>query len=136
VSEPVVLVELSRIVINERSKDQVIYLREEGTGRELALVVGMFEADSIYRFLQDLEPRRPLTHDLMSSLIGELGAGLERVVVDGLEDEIYRATLELRRGEELIKVDARPSDAVSIALRLGAPMAVAQSVFEAAVTKG
>ena len=125
-----VRVELSRIIINERSDEQRIYLREAEGVREFPIVIGIFEAFAIDRMLKEQVSERPLTHDLACSVITILNAELVRALIDDVHEDTYYAKLVLRResGDETT-VDARPSDAITLALKADAPVFVADAVM-------
>jgi bifunctional DNase/RNase len=125
-------VELSAVVINERSDEQVITLREVEGGRTLPIVIGMFEAFAIDRLVKERTAERPLTHDLMEALVLALGARVARVVIDDLKEETFYAKVVLRRGDDERSVDARPSDAITLALKTGCPIFVAPKVLDTA----
>lgn len=126
-------VELAAIVINERSDEQVIALREADGQRQFPIVIGMFEAFAIDRIVKGRASERPLTHDLLGAVVETLGAKVVRVSIDDLRDETYYAKVVLRRGEDdEVSVDARPSDAITLALRAQAPIYVAERVMNAA----
>jgi hypothetical protein len=98
----------------------------------LPIAIGPAEAQAIALELQELSPSRPLTHDLAKSLVETLGGRLERVEVNQLLDNTFLATMVLSRGGSRFRVDARPSDAMAIALRCNAPIFVADPVLSAA----
>jgi bifunctional DNase/RNase len=135
-------VDLASIVINERSDEQVITLREQGPdgARQFPIVIGMFEAFAIDRIVKERTCERPLTHDLMASLVRSLEASVARITIDDVKDDgeggaTYFAKVILRRGEsDEVVVDARPSDAITLALKTGAPMFVAARVLDAAAS--
>lgn len=117
--------QLARIIISEISDNQVIYLQEVDGQRQFPILIGIFEATSIDRRVKDqFTPTRPLTHDLIVSVAGSLGATIESVVISELHEHTYFAKLQLRRGEELIEVDARPSDAIAIAVTFKPPLPI------------
>jgi uncharacterized protein len=125
--------QLARIVIRETSDQQSLYLREKDGERQFPIVIGIFEAWAIDRRVRDRKTPRPMTHDLMASLIQSLGAKLERVVISDLKNNTFYAKLLLsRRGAaDPIEVDARPSDAIALAVHLDAPIFVEDAVIEA-----
>lgn len=125
-----VRMELSRIVISETSDQQVIVLREKGGERSFPIIIGIFEAVSIDRHIKDIKIPRPLTHDLIENVIREMGGELAKIVVNDLRDNTFYARLHIRRGGEEVEVDARPSDAVAIAVRVGCPIFVEDSVLD------
>ena len=127
-------VELAAIVINERSDEQVIALREADGERQFPIVIGMFEAFAIDRIVKGRTSERPLTHDLMAALVAKLGGQVVRVTIDDLRDETYYAKVVVRRAYDEIGVDARPSDAITLALKAQVPIFVAERVMDAAST--
>ncbi|MHC4199811.1 MAG: bifunctional nuclease family protein [Planctomycetota bacterium] len=129
-----VRMELARVVISETSDQQVIYLREKDGERTFPIIIGIFEAVSIDRSLKGQTLPRPLTHDLAVGIINEMGGKLERIVVDDLVEEDKRGTfhakLHISRDGEDVVVDARPSDAIAIAVRVNCPVFVDDSVLD------
>ena len=103
--------QLARIIKSDISENQVIYLKEVDGERQFPILIGYFEATSIdLRVTHAERPARPLTHDLIVGVAQSLGATIESVVVAELKDEVYYAILRLKRDEQTIDVDARPSD--------------------------
>lgn len=133
-SAAVIKLELASLVINERSDEQVIVLQEAEGTRRFPIVIGMFEAFAIDRLVQERATERPLTHDLLANVITALDGRLVRVVIDDLKDGTYFAKLVVRRGESETYIDARPSDAVTMALRTGVPVFVAERVMNVAAS--
>lgn len=131
--------QLSRIIISEISDNQVIYLQEiEGT-RQFPILIGIFEATSIDRRIKtDFKPLRPLTHDLVVSVVEGLGARIESVLISEMREHTYFAKLQLRRGDEQIEIDCRPSDALAVAVTFDPPLPifVAEEVLEQAASEG
>ena len=123
-------VDLSRILITETSDQQVIWLRERHGDRSFPIVIGIFEAVAIKRKLNDEPLERPLTHDLLASVIGQLDARVERIVVTALKRTTFYAKIILRRDGHAIEVDSRPSDAIALAVRVAAPIFVEEELFE------
>ena len=111
-----VAMELSRIIISEINEQQVIYLKEVGGDRTFPILIGIFEATSIDRRVKGYESSRPLTHDLVCGVVGSLGGELQDVVINKLEKSTYFALLRIRHEGELIELDARPSDAIAVAV--------------------
>ncbi len=124
-------VELSRIVINEQSDSQLIVLMERGGAkRSLPIVIGIVEIFAIDRRLKGLEPPRPMTHDLLASVIDHLEAKIDKIVINDLKDHTYYAQIHLRDKDGRIeKVDSRPSDAIAVGVALKAPIFVADHVL-------
>lgn len=124
---------LSKIKIDENRSEQVIVLQERNGPRMLPVVIGIAEVNAIKLKLSGIEPPRPLTHDLLLNSIRELGARLKEIHIDKLENNTFHAKLVLtRNGLGEIKVDARPSDSVALALRAGAPIYCAEDVLDEA----
>ena len=110
----------------------IVILRDEDGQRALPIWVGPVEANAIALQIENVAPPRPMTHDLLRNLLHELGAQLVRVVIADLRESTFYAYLELRRGEETLFVDARPSDALALSLRTKAPIFVDNLVLESA----
>lgn len=121
-----------RIVIREGSNEQYIFLMEHGGKRGFPIVIGTAEAGEIRRVVNGLQPERPLTHQLAYEAIRALGADLKRVDIVDLRNNTFFAQLVLQNqgGELTAVVDARPSDAVALALRAKCPLRVTESVLE------
>ena len=123
--------EVSRIIIDEKSQEQVVVLKEKDGQRFLPIVIGINEAAAIRMKFGGFTPPRPLTHDLLKSLIDGLDAKLERVVIDKLENSTFYAKIVLKTQNGLSKsVDARPSDSIALAVRAGSPIFVEEQVLE------
>ncbi len=129
-----VQMELRRIVISEISEQQVIMLREvdceSGEPRTFHIVIGIFEATSIDRRIKDIPNPRPLTHDLINNVIEQLGGDLQDIFISELREHTYYAKIRVRRDGELIEIDARPSDAVALAVTAKVPIYVAEDVLQ------
>ena len=124
-------VELSKIIIDEEKKEQVIVLKDRSGEKVLPIVIGLNEAAAIRIQLSGFVPPRPLTHDLMKSLIDTLDVSLEKVVIDKLVDGTFHAKLYLKKSDDGAKiVDARPSDSVALALRTKSSIFVEEEVFD------
>jgi len=124
-----ILMELSKILITETGEYQVVWLREKGGTRTFPILIGIFEAAAIDRVVREIATPRPLTHDLMADTLTSLGARLERIVVSSLQSHTFFAKLMIERDGETVEVDSRPSDAIALAVRLGAPIYVAEEVL-------
>jgi hypothetical protein len=121
--------ELSRIIINETHDEQVIVLKEITGERAFPIVIGIWEAVTIDRNVKGKKTPRPMTHDLLESVIRNLDASLERIIVNDLRDRTFYAKLILRRDGETIEVDSRPSDAIALAVQWKCPIYVEESVL-------
>lgn len=108
--------ELSRIIISEINDQQVIYLKEVEGNRTFPILIGIFEATSIDRRVKHYQSPRPLTHDLLVNTVESLGGELQDVVISELREHTYFAKLRVRKEGELIEIDARPSDAIAVAV--------------------
>ncbi len=114
------------------SSSPIVILKVEDDNRYLPIWIGQPEARSILMKLQNQEFSRPLTHDLAVNLVTELGGTLERVTVTDLKDSTFYATLQVEIDGRIVEVDSRPSDAIAIAVRAGAPIFAADEVIEEA----
>jgi len=121
--------ELKRIIISEVHEQQIIVLREVDGERSFPIVIGIFEATSIDRRVKNIVPPRPLTHDLIVSVIDQLGGDLQDIVISDLQDHTYFAKLRVRKDGELTEIDCRPSDAIAVAVTAKVPIWVAEDVL-------
>ncbi|MBN1553119.1 MAG: bifunctional nuclease family protein [Phycisphaerae bacterium] len=126
-------VELTRILITELGEQQVIFLKEKNGPRQFPILIGIHEAVAIDHRLKGVKFPRPMTHDLLAGVIESMGGRLEKIVVNDLREHTFYATLHIRRGGELIKVDSRPSDAIALGAAMETPLFVAEHVFDAIV---
>jgi len=124
--------ELSRIIINEMSEQQVIILKERHGDRSFPIVIGIVEILAIDRRLKGIKPARPMTHDLLANVIENLGARIEKIVINDLRQHIFYAKIHLSLDGRVIEIDSRPSDAVALGAATNAPIYVADHVFEQA----
>lgn len=123
-------VELSRIIINETSDQQIIVLKERDGQRAFPIVIGIVEIFAIDRRLKGIKPPRPMTHDLLASIIESLGASIERIVIDDLRSHTFYAKIHLSVDGRSVIVDSRPSDAIALCAAINAPIFVAEHVFD------
>ena len=123
-------VELSRIIINEMSDQQIIVLKERHGHRSFPIVIGIVEIFAIDRRLKGIKPPRPMTHDLLASVIESLGAKIGKIVIDDLRHHTFYAKIYLSLNGRTIKVDSRPSDAIALGVASDAPIFVAEHVFD------
>ena len=130
-SNDTVPVEVSTIGIDGRTGTPIVVLRDPESGGVLPVWIGPNEAQAIALVLHGIVPPRPMTHDLMASLVAELRAEVEEVVVTDLRNNTYFGLVRLRvQGERKIRdVDSRPSDALALALRTGAPIRVVRRIL-------
>jgi len=124
-------VQVDGVALDPDSGTPIVRLVEKGKAhRELPIWIGPFEAQAIALEMQGVPAPRPLTHDLMKQLVERLGGKLVRVEIGELRDNTYFATLHLQSpGGQELTVDARPSDAIALALRLHGPILVAEELF-------
>ena len=113
---------VSRIGLDSATSSYVVVLQEKDGTRLLPIWIGQPEAEAIVMHMHDVKRARPLTHDLLRSVILGLGAQLRRVQITRVAQQTYFAELQIQRDDVLIHVDARPSDSIAVALRLGAPI--------------
>lgn len=114
------------------SNQPIVLLREEGGSRYLPIWIGATEATAIATAIEGVQPPRPLTHDLMRSVIDAVGALAVRVVISEMRDSIFFADLTLDVSGEEVDVSARPSDAIALAVRTGTPVFASPAVMEEA----
>ncbi len=124
-----VRMDLARIIIVETGDSQVIILKERDGERHFPILIGINEALAIDRRLKGLKTPRPLTHDLMASIITELGAELEKIVINDLRDHTFFAQLVVRTNGRVVEIDSRPSDAIALGAATGTPIYVDDRVL-------
>ena len=123
--------ELNKIIIDEKRRDQMIVLKEKNGERVLPIVIGLNEASAIKFKISGFDPPRPLTHDLLCSTIQILGAKLQQIVIDKLENNTFHAKLVIATDHRKpITIDARPSDSIALAVRTNAAIYVEEGVLE------
>src|SRR5437868_4601990 len=118
------------IIISEVHDQQVIMLKETEGERSFPIVIGIFEATSIDRRVRGMPSPRPLTHDLVASVIENMGGELRDIYISELKDHTYFAKLRIRLNGEMVEVDSRPSDAIALAVTAKVPIYVAEEVLE------
>jgi bifunctional DNase/RNase len=124
--------ELSRIIISEVNDQQVVYLKEVEGERTFPILIGLFEATSIDRRVKHHQSPRPLTHDLLVAAVEQMGGVFQDVVISELKEHTYFATIRVEKDGETIEIDARPSDAIAVAVTCdpALPIYVAEEVLE------
>ena len=125
-------VKIRGLMMDPNSGTPIIILKDVNSETMLPIWVGAYEANAIALEIEKIAPQRPMTHDLLRNLIVEMGARVERVVVTELRDNTFFAVIEMRNnaGESLM-LDARPSDAIALALRADCPIFVNEEVIRA-----
>jgi len=123
---------IDSIRVSLMSQQRIVILRERDAERYLPIWIGVYEAESITIALQDVEVARPLTHDLLKSVFNKLEASIIRVEVVALRDDTFFGNIVAEKNGNVMNIDARPSDALAIAVRANVPILVAASVMEAA----
>lgn len=116
------------IALDAVSRNPVILLRDASERRALPIFISNEQARAIIVALENEESVRPMTHDLFANLLDDWELELDRVVIHSLKDNTFYATMTLKQGEVTKELDSRPSDAISIALRMGAPIWVMEEV--------
>ena len=114
------------------TQHRVVILKEVNAERYLPIWIGAYEADAIAVELQDVSVSRPLTHDLLRSIIGELGATVTRVLVNDLHDDTFFARIVMDVNGRHVEVDSRPSDAIALAVRVKSSIYVDEAVMDKA----
>jgi len=123
---------IDSIRVSLMSQQRIVILREKGNERYLPIWIGVYEAEAITIALQEVEVVRPLTHDLIRNVFQQLNARILRVEVTSLRDDTFFGNIVAERDGEEINIDARPSDALAIAVRAHVPVWVDRSVMDTA----
>lgn len=129
---PMLEMTVENVAVNPNSQQRVVVLRGKEASKYLPIWVGSAEGDAIALKLQGKEMPRPMTHDLMDSMISDLGAEVTQVVVNALEGDMFLGKVVLQRNDAIIERDSRPSDAIALALRTGAPIYAEEDVLDRA----
>lgn len=125
-------VTVDSIRVSLLTQHRVVVLRETDSRKYIPIWIGAFEADAIALALQGHEPQRPMTHDLLKTVFGELGAAISHIVVNDIHDSTFFARIVVEQGSHTLEIDARPSDAIALAVRTDVPIYVEQHVLEQA----
>lgn len=127
-----IAVSVKGLMIDPVTKMPIVVLRESNGARTLPIWVGVFEANAIALGIEGVSPPRPMTHDLMKRLLERLQGRVERIVVSALKENTFYAVIYVDAGlTEPVPIDARPSDAIALALRTKAPVFVEDTVLRA-----
>jgi len=117
------------LTMDSNKNNPVVLLKQKDGQKVMPIWIGLFEANSIAMSIGEVDVPRPMTHDLLRSVVEETGLTVERVAVTDLKDNTFYATIYLRNKEDLIQVDSRPSDAIALAVRSQCPIYIMNSVF-------
>jgi bifunctional DNase/RNase len=120
------------LMIDPITNMPIIILRDDAGERILPIWVGVFEANAIALQIENVQTPRPMTHDLLKNVLDDLDAQVDRIVVCDLKENTFYATIHLRTGKDIRAVDARPSDAIALALRTRSPIFVEDAVIQSA----
>ena len=122
------------LMLDPVSNSPIVVLKDDDEKFFLPIWVGIFEANAIALQLENVSTPRPMTHDLLKNLLGELDARVTRVVINDLRESTFFAQIRVNTAGRTLEIDARPSDAIALALRVEAPIFVAQTVLDQAQT--
>ena len=125
-----ITMKVAGLALDEKSKAPIVVLKDDTGKKVLPIVIGIMEASSIAAQLEGVDFPRPMTHDLMTSVLKELGGELEKNEVTDLINDTFYALLHIRIKDRMAAIDARPSDSIALALRCGAEITVHERVFE------
>lgn len=125
-------VRIRGLMMDPSTNMPIVVLKDVASETVMPIWVGIPEAHAIAIEIEKLAAPRPMTHDLMKNLVNYLNARLERVVITEIKDDTFHALLWLQQGDELVAVDARPSDAIALALRADCPIFVSETVLQTA----
>ena len=122
------------LMVDPISNMPIVILRDKEGAKTLPIWVGMFEANAIALQIENISTPRPMTHDLLRNVIHDLKASVQKIVVCDLQDSTFYALIYLTLNGEVVAIDARPSDAIALALRTRAPIFVEEAVIDNAKT--
>ena len=125
-------VRIRGLMMDPSTSMPIVVLKDVASDTVMPIWVGIFEANAIALEIEKVAAPRPMTHDLTRNLIRNLNARLERIVISELKDDTFYALLWLRQNGEPLVIDARPSDAIALALRADCPIYVAEEVMQSA----
>jgi bifunctional DNase/RNase len=120
------------LMIDPITNMPIIILRDQNGQRVLPIWVGVFEANAIALQIENVQTPRPMTHDLLKNILEDLEARVERIVVSALKENTFYAVIHLVTGGDTLAIDARPSDAIALALRTRSPIFVEEAVIQSA----
>lgn len=125
-----VQMELYKIIISETQDQQLIVLKEVDGERKFPILIGTPEAYAIDRRLKGIPTPRPLTHDLLASVIEQMGGTLSRIEINNLQDHTFFARIQIQQNSHVIEIDSRPSDAIALGIATTVPIFVAEHVLD------
>ena len=112
-----------------RNMSPLVLLRDQEELNFLPIWIGIFEAAAIAMELQNVKPPRPMTHDLLQTVITDLGGAAQRIIINDIKDGTFYAVIEVEKGDKKLSIDARPSDAIALAVRAHIPIFVSEIVM-------
>ena len=127
-------VNVDSIRVSLLTQNRVVVLREIDSKRYLPIFIGPFEAEAIAVALQGLEPQRPMTHDLMRSIFQDLDTTITHILINDIRESTYYAQIVVSHAGQTVEIDARPSDAIALAVRADVPIYVETHVLESGGT--
>lgn len=125
-------VEIKGLMLDPSSNVPIVILRDVQSHLFLPIWIGVFEANAIALRIEGVEPPRPMTHDLLRSVLEGLGGQVEKIVISDLKESTFFAVIHVRQNGSVVPIDARPSDAIALALRTDSPIFVLRSVLDKA----
>ena len=128
--DDMVLMSVGGLTLDPVTKTPIVILKDPDNKLNLPIWIGLLEATAMATELEGIKMARPMTHDLLRNILGELGAAVDSVEITDLKDNTYFALIHLRISDNEVVIDARPSDAISLALRTKSPIYVAKRVLE------
>jgi len=124
--------QIKGLMLDPTSNVPIVILRDEDEQVFLPIWIGVFEANAIALKLEDVDTPRPMTHDLLSNALIEMGGTVTKIVISDLQDNTFFARIHVKNGGKAVEIDARPSDAIALALRTRSPIFVLQPVLDKA----
>jgi bifunctional DNase/RNase len=121
---------IAGLIMNQESDSCIVVLKDPESDAALPILIGLLEATNIAAKLESLALPRPMTHDLLKNIIDQMGAEVNRVEISDLRDKTFYAWIYLNLSDKETKIDARPSDALAIALRTGSRIYVNEKVIQ------
>ena len=125
-----VQMELHKIIISEMMEQQIIMLKEVDGERKFPIVIGSPEAMAIDRRLKGIPTQRPMTHDLLASVIEQMGGTIDHIEINDLENHTFFARIFIKQNGDTLEVDSRPSDAIALGVATSVPIYVAEHVLD------